>query len=273
MGALQTDTAITRDGDVLTANLHSDWNIWGPNGGYVSSVALRAAGAVVPEGHRPATISVQYLSVAKFAPVECRVTPVKTGRNAWLLNVALVQEGKTFLQAQVWTTSKQDGPTTAEAVMPAVPQPETLKTLAEHLGPNAGPIDGFWKNIDFKPLVFIPWDQPRPPAPALLQEWYSFVGYQPGDAFLDACRPLILIDTLLWPTHHRGLADRPNYVAPSLDVTVWFHQSAAGADWLLVNAHADTARSGLIHGHARVWTADGRLVASGGSNMMHVARG
>jgi acyl-CoA thioesterase len=271
MGALQTDTAVTRDGEILRASLHSDWNIWGPNGGYVSSVALRAAGAVVPEGHRPATITVQYLSVAKFAPVEAQVTPVKTGRNAWLLNVALVQDGKTFLQAQVWTTSKDAGPVTAEAVMPQVAAPEGLKTLAEHVG--EGQITGFWNNIDCKPLNFVPWDQPRPAGPALLREWYSFVGYERGDAFLDACRPLILIDTLLWPTHHRGLAERPDYVAPSLDVTVWFHQGAGDADWLLVDAHADTAGSGLIHGQARVWTPDGRLVASGGSNMMHVARG
>lgn len=273
MGALQTDTAITRDGDRLTATLNADWNIWGPNGGYVASVALRAAGAVAPEGHRPATISVQYLSVARFDVVECQVTPVKTGRNAWLLNVALVQDGKTFLQAQVWTTNKQDGPTTVQAVMPEVAHPDSLKTLAEHLGPDADPITGFWQNIDLKPLVFIPWGEPRPPEPAIHRDWYSFVGYELGDAFLDACRPLILIDTLLWPTHHRGLAERPNYVAPSLDVTVWFHQAAGEADWLLIDAHADTAGSGLIHGHARIWTPDGRVVASGGSNLLHVARG
>lgn len=273
MGALQIDTAISRDGERLTAVLDKAWNIWGPNGGYVASIALRAAGMAAPEGHRPATISVQYLSVAQFAPVECSVTPVKTGRNAWLLNVTLVQDGKTFLQAQVWTTSKQDGPQVTEATMPDVPHPDSLKTLSEHLGPEAEPITGFWKNIDFKPLVFTPWDQPQPVGPAVLREWYSFVGYEPGDAFLDACRSLILIDTLLWPTHHRGLAERPNYVAPSLDVTVWFHQSAIDADWLLTDAQADIATAGLIHGRGRIWTADGRLVASGGSNLLHVARG
>lgn len=273
MGKLQIDTAIRQDGDRLTCALHKDWNIWGPNGGYVASVALRAAGVAAPEDHRPATISVQYLSVAEFGEVECRVTPVKKGRNAWLLNVALVQNDRTFLQAQVWTTNKTGGPLTREAVMPDVPHPDSLKTIAEHLGPGADPISGFWKNIDFKPLVFVPWDQPRPLAPATLQEWYSFVGYEPGDAFLDACRPLILIDTLLWPTHHRGLAERPDYIAPSLDVTLWFHNAAGKQEWLMVDAQSDQSGEGLIHGRARVWTPDGRLIASGGSNMLHVARG
>lgn len=269
MGTLQSDTAVAKDGETLTAVLDEAWNIWGPNGGYVASVALRAAGAVAPEGHRPATISVQYLSVAKFAPVDCQVTPVKTGRNAWLLNVALVQDGKTFLQAQVWTTNKTEGPTTAEAKAPDVAGPGELKTLAEHMG-EVPP--GFWRNIDVKPLVYIPWGEPRPPG-ALLREWYRFVGYEPGDAFLDACRSLVLIDTMLWPTHHRGLAERPDYVAPSLDVTVWFHARAESAEWLLVDAHADTAGGGLIHGQARIWTDDGQVVASGGSNLLHVARG
>ncbi|KRB41583.1 MAG: thioesterase family protein [Pseudomonadota bacterium] len=272
MGQLQIDTAIHQDGERLTCVLHKDWNIWGPNGGYVASVALRAAGAVAPSDHRPATISVQYLSVAEFDEVECQVTPMKKGRNAWLLNVALVQKGRTFLQAQVWTTNKADGPQTREAAMPHVPHPDGLKTLAEHLGPGADQINGFWRNIDFKPVVFVPWDQPRPPAPATLQEWYSFVGYAPGDAFLDACRPLILIDTLLWPTHHRGLAERPTYIAPSLDVTLWFHNPAGAAEWLLVDAQSDQSGDGLIHGRARVWTPEGVLVASGGSNMLHVAR-
>lgn len=268
MGALQTDTAITSEDGKLTAVLSEDWNIWGPNGGYVSSVALRAAGAVAPPDHRPATISVQYLSVAKFAPVECVVTPVKSGRNAWLLNVALIQDGRTFLQAQVWTTNKTEGPTTAEAKAPEVARPDTLKTLAEHMGERP---PGFWKNIDVKPLAYIPWGEPRPVS-VVLQEWYRFVGYQPDDAFLDACRALILIDTMLWPAHHRGLAERPDYVAPSLDVTVWFHQTGEGCDWMLVDAHADTASRGLIHGQARVWSDDGRLLASGGSNLLHVAR-
>lgn len=272
MGALQTDTAIRRDGERLVASLHRDWNIWGPNGGYVSAVALRAAGMVAPEGHRPATLSVQYLSVAEFDEVDCQVTPVKKGRNAWLLNVALVQNGRTFLQAQVWTTNKADGPTTAEAVMPKVAAPAELKTLAEHLQAHGETLQGFWTNIEAKPLAFVHWEEPRSPTPAVLREWYRFVDYEPGDAFLDAGRAVILIDTLIWPTHHRGLVERPYYIAPSLDLTVWFHEPAGGADWLLVDGAADLAGAGLIHGRSRIWTPDGRAIATGGSNMLHVAR-
>jgi hypothetical protein len=35
---------------------------------------------------------------------------------------------------------------------------------------------------------------------------------------------------------------------------------------------SDVAVSGLIHGRVRVWSEDGRILATGGSNLLHVAR-
>lgn len=45
MGDLDRDTALTGSAGRYTAALSEDWRIWGPNGGYVAAVALRAAGA------------------------------------------------------------------------------------------------------------------------------------------------------------------------------------------------------------------------------------
>lgn len=48
MGSLQASTAIEA-GDVGgTANIDPAWDIWGPCGGYVASIALRGAGLAVP---------------------------------------------------------------------------------------------------------------------------------------------------------------------------------------------------------------------------------
>jgi acyl-CoA thioesterase len=276
MGALQVDTAVRRDGERLVAELSRDWEIWGPNGGYVAAVALRAVGAVAPADHRPASMSVQYVGVGDFGEVECQVTPVKQGRNAWLCNVALRQKDRTFLQAQVWTTGKTDGPVVMEAVMPDVPAPATLKTYAEHArahyGDDVPAPHGFWSNFEGKPLGWKPFEATREAGPSILHEWYSYVGYEPGDVYLDFARAVILLDTLIWPAHHRGLAAAPDYIAPSLDLTLWFHEPAGAAEWLLVDGVADAARAGLIHGHSRLWTDDGRLVATGGSNLLHTPR-
>ncbi|WP_374472038.1 thioesterase family protein [Phenylobacterium sp.] len=277
MGQLHVDTAIRRDGERLVADLSRDWEIWGPNGGYVSAVALRAAGAVTPEGHRPATLTVQYVGVGAFGETECRVTPVKQGRSAWLLNVALAQGDKVFLQAQVWTVARDDGPRVDEARMPDVPAPAELKTYVEHAaghyGDRAPPPHVFWANFDGKPLAWRPMEAPRQPGPAVLHEWFRFRGFEPtADPFCDFGRAVILLDTLIWPTHHRGLPQEPDYIAPSLDLTVWFHDAPGAAEWLLVDGVADAARAGLIHGHSRLWTEDGRLVATGGSNLLHTPR-
>src|SRR5580700_8047370 len=102
MSGLAQDTAIEERDGKLSATLSRDWEIWGPNGGYVASIALRAAGKIVPADHRPATFSCQYLSAGQFADVEIDTEPVRKGRNAWCVNVVLRQGDKRILQAQVW---------------------------------------------------------------------------------------------------------------------------------------------------------------------------
>lgn len=271
MGALQHDSAVAGAEGRYVATLSRDWEIWGPNGGYVAAIALRAAGAAAPDDHWPATLTVQYVGVAKFGEIEAEVTPIKQGRSAWLLNVALIQDGRVFLQAQVWTTNRVDGPMNTDAAMPDLPRPEALKFFHE-LMPTDAPPRGFWMNFDVKPVGFVPQAE-RQPGPATLQEWYRFTDFDAGgDAFLDCARAVILIDTMIWPTHHRGLAERPDYIAPSLDLTVWFHQPPTDAVWLLADVAADHAGRGLIHGRSRIWAEDGRLIATGGSNMLHTQR-
>lgn len=268
MGRLQDDIALSERDGRLFVTLSRDWEIWGPNGGYVAALALRAAGMRAPAGHRPATISVQYLSVAKFEEIEAVVEPVKQGRSAWCLNVALVQAGKRFLQAQVWTTDRNDGPAANELKMPDVPSWEDLKSWAELSPPRTDTRRFFWDNFEGRPIT------PRQgwvadPRGAMLQEWYRYVDFDSGgDVFLDCARPLILIDTLQWPAHNRALSAQPDYIAPSLDVSVWFHQAPGATAWLLADVHSGTADNGLIHGSARLWSADGRLLATGGSNML-----
>ncbi len=274
MGNLANDTFVREEGGKLAATLSRDWEIWGPNGGYVASIALRAAGKVAPPDHRPATFSCQYLSAGQFADVEVEAEPVRKGRNAWCINVALVQNGKRFLQAQVWTTNKAEGPRKIDRKMPDVPPHATLKTWPElEPRPSGGSHFTFWDNIDAKPAYYLGPGDPQDPRGSVEQQWHSYRGFAATpDPFLDFARALILIDTMQWPAFCNGLAGRPDYIAPSIDVTAWFHEPPGAAEWLLVDGRADFAGSGLIHGNIHVWSEDGRLIASGGSNMLHVAR-
>ena len=80
MGDIAEQTAVEPVGDGrYTATVHADWEIWGPCGGYVAALALRAAGA---EGHlaRPASFFCHYLGVAGFDRVDVEVTTLRSAK-------------------------------------------------------------------------------------------------------------------------------------------------------------------------------------------------
>jgi acyl-CoA thioesterase II len=262
--SFEEDTLVADD---FTATVSPAWEIWGPNGGYLSSIALRAAARAVPEGHRPASVSVNYLARGVFGPAKLDVTMLRETRSVRFVRVDMVQERRVVLTAQAVTTDRAEdsGPAYVDPVMPDVPPPEALPPASHYLKDE--PAHAFWSHFDSHPVRW-PWPGDPDPEGHVYRQWMRFRDHKTGDAFVDAARALLLIDTLLWPTHWRGQPPGTDYVAPSLDVSVWFHAPSAGSDWLLLDAAAPVARAGLIYGEARVWGRDGSLVASGASNML-----
>ena len=271
MGDLGDDTAVRALGDGrYEATLSSDWEIWGPMGGYVAAVALRAAGAST-EHSRPAAFSCHYLGVARFGPVDLRVETRKTGRSATSQRVEITQEGRPILDASVWSVGEGEGLEHDETVAPPVPDPDELPSIEELLPEDATPPFAFWRNFDAKPIHFeIDWP-PDGPRPAQWQEWLRF---RPTAAFddpwLDAARSVILVDLPSWPSAHRPHAWRqPPFTAPTLDLSVAFHQPTAGQEWLLCDGAAPLSTGGLFGWTARVWSPGGRLHASGGGQCLY----
>jgi len=89
---------------------------------------------------------------------------------------------------------------------------------------------------------------------------------------LAALAPLAALATLggpvlSWPAAAMPHASR-EYMAPNLDVVAWFHQSAADSEWLLSEHRSEIAGGGLIGTTSSVWASDGRLVATGGAQLM-----
>jgi len=255
---------VARDG-VLEAEVSRNWEIWGPNGGYLAAIALRAAGLRAGEGHRPAGLSCQYLRRGLFGAARLEVEPLRAGRSTACFGVSLVQEGRPTLAARIWTTSAPIGvgPDYRELRMPDVAPPEDL----------APPPEGtagmrFWENFD---LRIASAESPGHPEPrgARTERWLRFRDFGlTADPFLAQARALLLIDTMQFPAHWSRRAAPLDYLAPSLDVSVWFHADSGSDDWLLVEAAAPWAGDGLIYGEGRVWARDGRLIASGASNML-----
>ena len=275
VGNLADDTAVERVGeDRFRAKLSAEWEIWGPMGGYVASVALRAVGEVSPF-RRPASFFCQYLGVAGFDTVDVRVTTLRAARTAAAHRAEITQDGKPVLEATVWSVGEVEGLDHDVSEPPAVPGPDELRSIPELLA-EAGVERGqppfpFWNNVDSRPLEFrVDWPPPEPLAP-VWREWCRFVPTATfPDPWIDACRSLILVDVQSWPAASRQhVADQPmRYYAPSLDLYVAFHDPQPESEWLLCDGYAPVASHGLMAWNGRLWSGGGALVASGGGQLL-----
>ena len=260
-------TRVTPENGGYVACLSKDWEIWGPNGGYLATIALRAAGAVA-QIKRPASFYCHFLRSPAFDVVELKVSVLKRGRRAESFAVEMAQQGKPVLHAMVKTAAEAPGYSHQHPTAPEAPLPETLKTYEQlHPGGRRPPFS-FWENLERRPIDQSTTDESGEP---LVRAWTRF---RPTacfeDPFLDAARSLILLDTYGFPAayrHHRSW----EYLAPNLDTGVWFHHFAPTSEWLLIDSECATANGGLMGVGGRVWDAQGRLLATGSAQLCCVA--
>lgn len=270
MGDLAHDTAVEGDGGRYQSKLSQEWEIWGPNGGYVASVALRAAGAH-SRFDRPASVVGHYLGVAAFDTVDITVETLRAAKRAESLRVSMRQDGKAIFEGLVWAVGDVDGVEHDTTTIPETRDPESVPPTAERLAAR-GEAEWypFWRNLDQRVIDWddeLDWEQ-RPPSDPVYGCWYRYVPTSTfSDPWVDACRHLILLDTLVWPAA-ANLHVRAPYVAPSIDISVGFHRWRPDEEWLYAQAVATSAGGGVIGGDGRVWARDGTLLAVGASQLL-----
>ncbi|MBA2280760.1 MAG: thioesterase family protein [Actinomycetota bacterium] len=270
MGSLARDTAVEGGDGRYRAQVSRDWEIWGPMGGYVAAIALRAAGAESPFG-RPASLSVHYLGVAQFEEVQLSVVPLRVARQAASHRVTMTQGNRAVLEALVWSVADDAAGLEHDvAVMPDVPPWTDLQSPQERLGEDAPPPFPFWRNFDSRPVDWVDdWPPPAPMEP-LYRNWMRFADWEPGaDPWLDCARAALLVDLPSWPSGSRPHAwAEPKFIAPTLDLNVAFHRLAPDDGWLLLEGTSPVANDALMAWTGRLWTTGGQLVASGGGQTM-----
>jgi acyl-CoA thioesterase-2 len=269
MGDFEVDTRLEGGKGRYRATLSPDWEIWGPNGGYLAAIALRAAGreARVP---RPASFAGHFLGIARFAAVEVEVATVRGGRSTESLRVSLSQDGRPVLEALVRTAARGPGLEHDVGGAPDVPAPEGLARAEDLRDPSWGPPYPFWQNLEARPLHPERFREPPRARPPVFREWYRFRPRATfDDPFLEAGRLLLLVDTLSWPAACQPHVDA-GFRAPNLDVTAWFHRLEGVGEWLLADHECRIAEGGLMGTTARVWDRRARLVASGGAQLFCV---
>lgn len=264
MGDIEEQTAVRPIGEGrYTADVHRDWEIWGPCGGYVAAIALRAAGA--ESGLiRPASFFCHYLAVAAFEPVDLVVTSLRSGRTVHAQRVEMTQHDRPVLDAMVWSVGDVAGLEHEDSTPPDVPGPDELPDPEERS--DEGPPYRYWTNFDQR---IIGWLDTWPPEGPLPPTWQTWVRPRPratfDDPWVDGARTLIALDVGSWPAGSRPHAYlEPPFVAPSLDLYASFQYPGSSSAWMLLDAHSPVSQGGLLSWTGRIWSEDRRLIASGG---------
>jgi len=268
VGDLSLDTAVHGSEGRYHGDLSDEWEIWGPNGGYLASVALRAV-AAESRFVRPASLSCHFLSGAAFGPVDLDVVHLRRAKRAESLRVTMTQTERKVLEALVWMIDTAQGLHHDYAPMPDAPTPSGLPSTEELTDEPRSKRYSFFTNVEERPTSWIDDWEHREPGEPRMASWFRFRPVATfDDLVVDACRSLILMDTLEWPAAVRAYSGQLPWVAPSLDLSVRFHRFEPDCEWLLSDTTAAIATDGLIGGAASVWSATNRLLASGGEQML-----
>jgi len=282
MGDLAADVDLTKvTAGVYQRTLSRDWEIWGPNGGYVAAVALRAAELECARA-RPANATVHFLGVANFDdPVTVTVVPQRVARQATSVSVRMEQHDRPIMAAMVWAVDDGlEGLTHVDVVAPDVPSWRDCSTITERLadaGSSQPPPYSFWENFEQRPPTWIDDWENREASRPLYDNWMRYIDGVATDPWTQAARLLVLVDLGGWPAAGRAHLGH-EWIAPSIDVSCEFHRldvpagvadtENADDDWLLLHAESPDARDGLIATRQEVWNDRGELLASGISHLL-----
>jgi acyl-CoA thioesterase len=267
MADFLADSAVHFDGDAPApgrAELSPSWAVWGPSGGYVAAIALRAAMARsrLP---RPASFHCHFLAIGEFAPVALHVRSLGGGKRAESLRVEIVQDERTLLSASVWMVDEGLGGYEHDfGQAPSIPGPAELRPFRE-LADNYDEWYPIWRSMEGRPLR---WGEP--PGEPVSRTWLRFNETPIPDRQADAVRQLFWLD---FPGWNATISAHPwpfPFLTPNLDLMVQFQRFAPEADWMLADGNVLLASDGLVGCVSRLWSEDGRLLATGASK--HVCR-
>jgi acyl-CoA thioesterase-2 len=179
------------------------------------------------------------------------------GRRSEALRATLSQGGAPLLAASAWFVAEAfEGFEHRLGEMPKVPPPEALRPYSELTEDYASwfPI---WQHLEGRPVR---WE--FAPGPPVWHTWMRLLAGAPTDPVVDTARTLLWADLLPWNAAQAPHDWPRRFIAPNLDLTLQFHAQLPGEDWMLCDAESQIAREGLVGTGGRLWTRDGRLVAS-----------
>lgn len=239
-------------------------------GGQVIGQALQAAQRSV-EGKVAHSLHAYFMRAGDAEqPIVFQVTRDFDGRSFATRRVMALQGGQPMLVLAASFQHDEEGLHHQDA-MPDVPPPEALGSEAEvqaQMGDElSDPVRRFLaqpRPIEMRPVAPGDWLRSEP-RPAVQHSWFRTVAPLPDDpmlhrAVLAYASDMLLLGTSMMP-HSVRLGD-PRMQTASLDHALWLHEPFRFDDWLLYTTDSPWAGNGRGFNRGRIFTRDGRLVAS-----------
>lgn len=234
-------------------------------GGQVAGQALVAAARTVDRGSVHSLHAYFLRAGDPKAPVLYDVDRIRDGRSFTTRRVVAIQHGRAIFQLAASFHIAEEGYEHLEP-MPEVPDPETLQPRIQKLQ-SADPALARYDRmqaLDIRYVTANPFERTGP-LPPTKRVWMRANGRLGDDPVLHTCvltyaSDLTLIDTALAP--HGASSRDPEIMLASLDHAMWFHGPFRADEWLLYDQHTPAASGARGLATGRVFTRDGRLVAS-----------
>ncbi|MGI5489871.1 thioesterase family protein [Microtetraspora malaysiensis] len=288
MSNLERQTAVERTGDgTYRSDIVEDWKMWVPIGGYLTSIALRAAQAHAPSTMaRPVSVSCHYLNEAKVGPADLEVTTLRSTDRAGSYLVRMNQDGQDILAALVSAAPTGElSPTLNWQEAPEAARPDELETtiLDDDVLALMGD-EPFWKMLEFRMVKGLMGSHNYPGVEDLTTEEMKYTprrdahirGWQRmpcgeghKDPWVDACRSVIITAAMQFATVADPFTPPLQFIAPTMNLTVDFHTFHPEEPWLLADAVGSHVGDGILGAETRLWTQNGDFVATANSKMTY----
>jgi acyl-CoA thioesterase-2 len=239
-------------------------------GGQVAGQAVLAAARTVEPDLVPHSMHSYFLRPGDTSvPLIYDVERIRDGRSFSTRRVVARQHGRPIYYLTASMQRAEEGFDHQDR-MPDVIPPEhgmPMRDLAHKRGPEmAEEWQREWAALDVRYVGTSAMGLPHDPDhPARSQLWVRVDGELDPDPILQMAAftyasDLTLLGTTLTP--HGVFIGTPQVQAASLDHTIWFHRPFRADEWWFYDQVSPSAQGGRGLAMARIFTGDGRLVAS-----------
>jgi acyl-CoA thioesterase len=253
MSKFERDTSVNEvEAGIFEGHVNRDWWIvFGPNGGFLAAMLVKAMGAAVDDHSRaPRSLTIHYTAAPREGPVRIRTMIERAGRTLTTVSARMEQDGRLIaLAIGAFSSDRVAAIEFSEVPPPATPAPDELAPVERR-----DDLPPFTRQWDVRHAVgtapFTGAD-----GSTVSGGWIRPLDEHPIDAALvaqltDAWIPAVFVRLT-----------EPNAV-PTIDLTIHFRSDLPlPADYVLVTFETRLSKGGFVEEDGWIWARDGQLIA------------